>query len=307
MSSLKNWFDALAPAPLQQLEHTQAKRAGVELFVLREDCRGQQLSGNKARKLKYLLLEAERRGVRRVISVGGAHSNHLHALAAAGAQCGFVTEAFVRLAEDAPLTPTLIDCQQWGMRLHRLDREQFRALRDEPQRFFSADPETLFIPEGGSTPLALAGVAEMLDDHPQRWSIVLTAAGTGATAAGLACSPFAGEVWAVPVLKQGGYLRAQAKQLLTASRLTRQAPIRWLLNEHHGGYGKVPDELLTFCADFSAQHHIPLEPIYTGKVCYAFERLLSAGAFRRGQRVLLVHNGGLQGWRQPLAISAPNT
>lgn len=304
MSRLQSWFDALSPAPLQRLHHAQANRAGVELFVLREDRRGEQLSGNKARKLKYLLLDAERHGVRRLISVGGAHSNHLHALAAAGALIGFATEAFVRLADDAPLTPTLRDCQQWGMRLHRLSREQFRALRAEPQRFFSADAETLFIPEGGSTPLALAGVAEMLDGPSQRWSIVLTAAGTGATAAGLACSQFAGEVWAVPVLKQGGYLRAEANQLLAASGLARQAPIRWLLNDHHGGYGNVPDELLRFCAGFSTQHQLPLEPIYTGKVCYAFERLLSAGAFRRGQRVLIVHNGGLQGWRPAFTDSA---
>ncbi len=240
--------------------------------------------------------------------MGGPHSNHLHALAEAGNLFGLATAAFIRAEPDAPLTPTLRDCLAAGMQLRPVSREQFRALRAAPTPDLSSFSVPFWLPEGGSNALAMHGLADTLtqsavvDFAPD---VVLTAAGTGASAAaysaGLARVQAHGEIWAVAVLKGGGFLLRDGKHLLAAAGLTRRRPLRLLTSFHFGGYGRCPAALQQFCRDFQQQTGVPVEPIYTGRVCYALQQLAEQGKFRRGSRILLVHTGGLQGARASLA------
>ncbi len=266
------------------------------------------LAGNKARKLQYNLIEAARRGARTLVSMGGPHSNHLHALAEAGRRFGFATAAYVRGELTQPLSPTLADCVTAGMRLLPLTREAFRSLRTEPARWLGDFDQPYWLPEGGSNALAVCGLAEALEsDEVSAFApdYVLVAAGTGATAAGLAVSlarlQHHGEIWAVAVLKGGGFLLPAAKLLLAEAGLGKRRPIRVLTGFHFGGYGRCPPLLLQFCQQFTAQTQVPVEPVYTGRVCYTLQALAARGAFRRGGRVLLVHSGGMQGARSSLS------
>ena len=274
--------------------------------MLREDLRDPELSGNKARKLHYNLIEAHRRGIRTLVSMGGPYSNHLHALALAGRRLGFATVGVVRgLLTGPPLSPTLADCVAAGMSLHPMNRMAFRALRADPGPFLATFGEPVYwLPEGGSNALAVRGVAECLNNDAVRDfapEVVLTAAGTGATmaglAAGLARNRRYGEIWAVAVLKGGGFLLSDAKRLLASTGISTRAPLRVLTGFHFGGYGRRPDALQQFCPQFFALTSVPVEPVYTGRVCYALRKLAAHGAFRQGSRVLLVHTGGLQGAR----------
>ena len=66
---------AQQPTPIQRLHRTSA-RLGVELWVKRDDLTGAGLSGNKVRKLEYLLADAHALPFRdhvfdRVLHVGG--------------------------------------------------------------------------------------------------------------------------------------------------------------------------------------------------------------------------------------------
>jgi 1-aminocyclopropane-1-carboxylate deaminase len=135
--------------------------------------------------------------------------------------------------------------------------------------------------------------------------VVLVAAGTGATAAafsaGLAQVQSHGEIWAVAVLKGGGFLLRDSKKLVEAAGYRRRRPLRMLTGFHFGGYGRSPAALQQFCRDFHRETGLPVEPIYTGRVCYALQQLAQQGIFRRGSRILLVHTGGMQGARASLA------
>ena len=278
--------------------------------VLRDDLRAPLLAGNKARKLEHNLLAAAAQGARTLVSMGGPHSNHLYALAMAGQQFGFATVAWVRAEPDQPLTPTLRDCQAAGMQLQFLSRKAFRDLRAQPVPDLSAYAAPYWLPEGGSNALAIPGVAAALqtsalaDFAPD---VVLCAAGTGATAAGLAAGLATlqehGEVWAVAVLKGGGFLLRDAKSLLEAAGCRQRRPLRMLTAFHFGGYGRCPTELQQFCRQFCADTGVPVEPIYTGRVCYALVELARRGVFRRGSRILLVHTGGMQGARASLPLA----
>jgi len=64
---------------------------------------------------------------------------------------------------------------------------------------------------------------------------------------------------------------------------------------HFGGYAKVKPELLMFMQAFQKRHHIPLEPVYTGKMLYGLFDLIRQGYFPAGSRIVAIHTGGLQG------------
>jgi 1-aminocyclopropane-1-carboxylate deaminase len=69
---------------------------GIELYIKREDLLHPIISGNKFRKLKYNIEEAKRLGCATLLTFGGAFSNHILAVAGAGAQYGFKTIGVIR-------------------------------------------------------------------------------------------------------------------------------------------------------------------------------------------------------------------
>ena len=91
--------------------------AGVRLLLKREDPINLEVPGNKWRKLKYNLAEAERSGHRTLLTFGGAYSNHIRATAAAGELFGFTTIGVIRGEQHLPLNESLSYAVQRGMRL----------------------------------------------------------------------------------------------------------------------------------------------------------------------------------------------
>ncbi|MDX1328511.1 MAG: 1-aminocyclopropane-1-carboxylate deaminase/D-cysteine desulfhydrase, partial [Arenibacter sp.] len=63
----------------QHVELPLLKEKQVSLIVKREDLIHPYISGNKFRKLKYNLLEAQQLGHRTLVTFGGAFSNHIAA------------------------------------------------------------------------------------------------------------------------------------------------------------------------------------------------------------------------------------
>ncbi len=139
--------------------------------------------------MKYNLIAADNQGHKTLLTFGGAYSNHIYAVAAAGITYGFQTVGLIRGEEVLPLNATLSFAQSCGMQLHYLNREAYRQkdnaafLQDLKEQFGSF----YLIPEGGSNALAVKGVAELVPElHTQlRWDYLCCAVGTGGTLAGL--------------------------------------------------------------------------------------------------------------------------
>ncbi|MCK6188462.1 1-aminocyclopropane-1-carboxylate deaminase [Pseudomonas sp. EYE_354] len=289
-------FDWLPHAPLEPLPLDWLK--GVELAVLRLDRIDPLISGNKWFKLTEHLALAQQAGAAGIISLGGAHSNHLHALAAAGKRFGFQTVGLLRGHQQD--TPTVEDLNAFGMHLHWLGYGGYRA-RHAPE--FWAPWRELYpqlnpVPEGGGGMAGARGCAVLVEqvrgqlsnlgwaDYDGWW----LAAGTGTTLAGLALAEAGARVvygaLAVPddhgvaqnvsALVHGGYV------LLDASR---------------GGFAKVDPVLRDFIDTTEQACGLPLEPLYTGKALLALKQQIEAGRIAPGTRLVFVHTGGLQGRR----------
>jgi 1-aminocyclopropane-1-carboxylate deaminase len=276
---------------------------GIGLWVKRDDLLHPDVSGNKFRKLKYPLL-ALRDQEPVLVTMGGAWSNHLHATAHAAKLAGYPAIALVRGHDGSGevSTATLDDCRRLGMQIVFVAREAYRRLRDEPGAWREHVPEPtdrhVWLPEGGSAPAALHGVAEVIQELDFIPATVMVACGTGATLAGLlAGMQGRGRVLGVAAIKNGAYLHTEIAGLLQQAGYPAHLNYELLTDFHHGGYAKAPPELRQFCLELSAETGLPLEPVYTGKMFYALHKLVLAGKFDPGERVVALHTGGLQGAR----------
>lgn len=296
LAALEKQFSA---SPLTRISDEALSTRRVELWIKRDDLLHPIISGNKWRKLKYALNHALYNQVDTLISMGGAYSNHLHALAFAGQQLAVKTAAFVRGERPEHLNPTLIDLQQWGMQLRFVSRSDYRQLRQYKR--YDSLPDLVsgqyWLPEGGATDFASQGVADIMSEIKQQFDVLMVACGTGATLAGLiTAAPHDLHLIGVSALKGGAFLNADVKQWLPHAVSHEHWQI--LLDYHFGGFAKNTPELRQFMRQFTAEHDVPLEPVYTGKLLFAFYDLLKQGYFQPGQRILIVHTGGLQGARE---------
>jgi 1-aminocyclopropane-1-carboxylate deaminase/D-cysteine desulfhydrase-like pyridoxal-dependent ACC family enzyme len=289
---------------LQLIPHRVAISHGVRLLLWRDDLLNPDLPGNKARKLKYNLTAAREQGHTRLLTFGGAYSNHLAAVAAAGRLYGFETVGLVRGEEHTPLNPTLARCVADGMQLHYLDRTTYRQ-RTEPALL--ADMQQTYgpayvLPEGGTNTLALRGVAELIGELRQHtdFDAVAVAAGTGGTLAGLALglaeAHYPAHLLGVAALKGAGFLQEEITALTQAATGQPLATYELHLDYHFGGYAKLPPELRAFIQEFELNFGILLDPIYTSKLLFGVLDLIERGHFAPGSTVVAVHTGGLQAW-----------
>ncbi|TGD78338.1 1-aminocyclopropane-1-carboxylate deaminase/D-cysteine desulfhydrase [Hymenobacter wooponensis] len=288
---------------LQPLNEPVADRAGVRLLLLRDDLTHPELPGNKWRKLKYNLQEARRLGHHTLLTFGGAYSNHLAAVAAAGRLTGLRTIGIVRGQElsQQPLNPTLAQARADGMELQFIDRATYRR-KHEPDvlgQLLTTLGPAYVIPEGGSNLLALPGCAELVQELEAAidFDYLCVACGTGGTLAGL-LTGLRGqrEALGFAALKGADFLRHDINQL--TQQATGTTYTNWSLQTdyHGGGYARLSPELLQFVQAFEQRHQVVLDPIYTSKMLVGILDMLESGYFRRGSTVVAVHTGGLQAW-----------
>ncbi|MDQ7091251.1 MAG: pyridoxal-phosphate dependent enzyme [Methylococcales bacterium] len=288
-----------SPSILTPLYEPLFEQHQLKVYLKRDDLLDPIISGNKWRKLKYSLNHALTLDKNTLVSMGGAYSNHLHALAFTGKLLNLKTKGFIRGERPKYLNPTLRDLLKWGMTLEFISRSDYRQLRT--YQHYDALPDLnaneYWLPEGGTSELALKGVAELIDEINQPFDWICSPCGTGTTLAGMinAVSKEC-QVLGISALKGGDFLRNEVKSLLSTEIGVRE---NWSinLNYHFGGFAKTKPELLTFIMQFEQDHGIEIEPIYSGKMLFALYDLIGQGYFNAGSSIIAMHTGGLQGKR----------
>lgn len=292
--------------PTQRVNLKVFAEAGIELLARRDDLIDNELSGNKFYKLFFNLREAREQGFTQVLSFGGAYSNHLYALAAAGRRYGFHTLGVVRGARPARLSPTLSDAEAWGMKLIFINRYEYRD-KTEPELVTDLRNKCgdfYLIPEGGAN-LAGARGMQVLGRSIQHqfrgdYAAVCVASGTGTSVAGLAAGIERTKLaLGFSVLKGEGSLGNDISSTYRKLGVSNLADNwRLITGFHGGGYGKKhPDYLSQFWRDFEDNNGMPLDPVYTVKMFWGISALAQQGYWSRGSRVIAIHSGGLQGRR----------
>jgi len=233
------------------------------------------------------------------VSVGGRYSNHLHALAWACQAVGLESVGLVLGYPAQALTPTLIDCQNWGMRLHFVDRQEYQGRYDDAfwHRWLALYPNAMRLNEGAWSPESMAGSALWWQGIAAETERVICAVGSGCTLAGLAINaPPGTQVVGVPVFRDAeNYRDLHAKLASLAPPLTEYQ----LWTDFAGpGFGRLSPEQRNFSRAFTEESGITLDPVYTAKVFYALAAHLAMDPELGRQKIAILHTGGLQGCRQ---------
>jgi 1-aminocyclopropane-1-carboxylate deaminase/D-cysteine desulfhydrase-like pyridoxal-dependent ACC family enzyme len=290
--------DLAGQSPLTLLSDPFPEPAPIRLLLKRDDLLHPLVSGNKWRKLKYNLLDAHQQGLATLLTFGGAYSNHLYAVAAAGQAFGFQTIGMVRGDELAtkPRNATLASCEQMGMTLHFVSRADYDRKSDPAyltgllDRFGPA----CVLPEGGTNELAVRGTAESMAELLMQLGhapdFVCCPVGTGGTLAGLVRAVAAQRL-------PTQILGFSAVGALTDIPALPNPDGSWQLITDYtfGGYARTTPDLLAFIRIVEQRTGIQFEQVYTGKMLYGIYTLAKRGFFPPGATVVAIHTGGLQG------------
>jgi 1-aminocyclopropane-1-carboxylate deaminase len=284
--------------PHESVHWPVMSRLGIEVLVRRDDLVHEAMPGNKFYKLFHNLSSARQGGYTHVVSFGGAYSNHLHALAAAGHTYGFTTHGLVRGERPERLSPTLRDAEALGMVLHFIPRQRYRnGAAAELEQLRNRYGSIYMIPEGGANDLGCRGTREIAralhESLCGAYQAVCLPCGTGNTLAGVASGLPAEKIaLGFSVLKGEGNLGADV------ARIGKVTNWRLISGFHGGGYGRrLQAGLQEFWHRFEEESALLVDPVYTLKMFWGMEQLALQGYWPRGSCLVAIHTGGLQGRR----------
>ncbi|MFN0049866.1 MAG: 1-aminocyclopropane-1-carboxylate deaminase/D-cysteine desulfhydrase [Cytophagales bacterium] len=281
----------------QSIKNDLLDEKKIGLDVKREDLIHPYLSGNKWRKLKYNIAEAQKQGKTRLLTFGGAHSNHIYATAAAGKLYGFETIGIIRGDELMPDNETLAFAKTCNMMLKFLSRAAYRlkaegAFLEELEAEFG---DFYWLPEGGTNALAIEGCEEIVSTQDfAKYDYVALMMGTGGTISGvLNASNGRSHIIGISALK-GEFMKAEIDKLNDKYQLKGCQNYTIFTQFHHGGYGKNDPKLEVFINKFMDKTEIPVEYVYTGKLFHALFDLAGNDFFKPNSKILAIHTGGLR-------------
>jgi 1-aminocyclopropane-1-carboxylate deaminase len=284
---------------LDHWDHPVFRQYGLHADVLRLDKIHSEISGNKWFKLKNYLAKAKQWNKHTLLSLGGAYSNHLLALAAVAHVYGFESIGLVRGEKPKELSRTLARAKELGMKLEFLSRPEYKLWKDRVANTDTDEirPGVLMIPEGGAGKDGILGAEEILTLVPSpAFSHICCAVGTGATLAGLINSAGRNcQMIGISVLKGTGNFEPLNLSWIKSKSALRH--VHMFHEDHFGGYAKFNQQLIDFMNEIYSESQIPTDFVYTGKLFYSIVRLAGINIFPAGSRILILHSGGIQGNR----------
>jgi D-cysteine desulfhydrase len=298
---------------------------GAAVFVKRDDATGGAESGNKLRKLEFLLADAVVKGARAVITCGGLQSNHARATALECAALGLRAVLALRVADPAKaraepleLAGNVLLDRLAGADLrfvsHDEYRDRARVMQKIAEELEAGGTPAYVIPEGGSNGLGALGYVEAMQETREQmelglagdgvFDVVAHACGSGGTAAGVALGAarheVAREAWAFAVCNDQAYFEESISRIMDEARaLDPDLPkeTRLVVCDRAKGpsYAVMSDEQKAFLVRVARETGLVLDPVYTGKALFGLAQAVERGDIKRGARVLFFHTGGLPG------------
>jgi D-cysteine desulfhydrase len=304
---------ALAPTPILKLDRL-SRRLGVEVHVKRDDLTGLLESGNKVRKLEFLVAEALQQGADTLVTCGTLQSNGCRAVAAVAARLGLGAVLAVRGARPAAYDGNLLLERLLGADVRYCTDAEFARV-DELMEALAAEVRAgggrpYLIPEGGGNEVGALGYLECAVELTEqghhgapRFDAVVISAFTGGSQAGLLLGKqlagLPGEIVGVPIGRSAEQVREQVARTMGAAirRYGFSIDVPTAIHLLDGFQAADPldagDTELAALVDLAREEGILLDPVYTARGFRALVETLSRDPKALGQRVCFVHTGGL--------------
>lgn len=314
---------ARTPTPLEPLSRL-GEKFGVEMHVKRDDLTGADLTGNKIRKLEFLLADALAKDSDTVVTCGAAQSNHARATAIAAARLGLSAQLLLRTRDPAnppPVEGNILLDRLVGAGIVWLTFKEYgrrgEMLAGAAESLRASGRTPYIIPEGGSNALGAWGyvraVEELaldLDSLPggtDRPTTIVHATGSGGTTAGLILGAklfgLNGRVVGINVCNDRDYFLRVVGNICEEAIATYKLDLPFSRDEDieivdgyvGAGYGKSSPQELSLIGEVARTEGILLDPVYTGKAFYGMTQELERNPQVFDDRIVFIHTGGIFG------------
>jgi len=310
---------ARTPTPLQKLERIGTE-LGVELYVKRDDLTGLELSGNKVRKLEFLLAEALDSGADTVVTCGGVQSNHCRATAAACVRLGLACHLILRTEPPSPpydgnlLLDYLVGATFTFMPYPEYKKSEGFDFIEVNEGLRRMGKKPFFIPVGGSVAMGCWGYAcafeetvSQLEERGIKKAHFVSAIGSGGTHAGLVLGQALTRrhdisITDFNVCDTPEYFRGKTAALLKGAKerfhlsINAEEASCSIIGGYVGpGYAQAYPELIETMKWAAREEAIILDPVYSGKAFHGLVTEIRAGRFPRKDPIVFFHTGGVFG------------
>lgn len=306
------------PTPIQSLERTAEKLGVKGLYVKRDDLTGVGVSGNKIRKLEYLLAEALRKKATTVITCGGIQSNHARATAVAAIQLGLQPVLFLRGKKFVISEGNLFLDKLLRARIRFITPEEYkrvdRLMEREAKNLERKGEKPYVIPEGGSNELGLLGYVDAMREIKAqerrlgvKFDYYVTAVGSGGTLSGMVLGAklarMRGRAIGFNVCDDAEHFVERTQEQMSKAckrwKIDKVAcsPKQYQIIDGYVGPGyAVPAEAnIRVIKEVARTEGIFLDPVYTSKAFYGMMREIEKGTLDRNAKYLFIHTGGIFG------------
>jgi D-cysteine desulfhydrase len=304
---------ANAPTPLLHLERL-SRELGVELWVKRDDLTGLLESGNKIRKLEFLIGEALAQGADTLITCGTLQSNCCRTVSAVAARLGLRAILALKGAPPTEYDGNLLLDRLLGAEIRYCTDDEWekvdQVLEDLVGRVRTEGGKPYVIPESGATVTGALGYVvcgqelaqQITHGAPDFDTVAITVFSGGSQAGLLMAKQTAGlraEIVGIPIAWEGARVRDHVQDLVDQARLryklavTPPSDVRLLDGYQGSGRTSVKAETLELVARIARTEGIVLDPVYTGKAFAALLDRIRQAPGELGRRVCFVHTGGV--------------
>ena len=280
---------------IEEFRFNKFNNKDLELFVKRDDLIHNYISGNKIRKLNQNIFSFYKNKCKKLVTFGGAFSNHLLATAALCNELSIECVGIVRGEElNVNSNGILKKCSSLGMQLNFVSRSSFSEQKKMSGLIVKDGIPTWFVPEGGANLEGIEGCKEIVAENEEIFDYYVVAQGTTTTSIGIALAlPPSAKIIVVPVLK-GFDSKSEMKSVLNNVDLWNVIKDKIIVLDdfHFGGYAKSTNELREFISEINQINEMQIEEVYTGKALYALKNY-SEKNFVKNKKVLFIHTGGI--------------
>ncbi len=305
------------PTPIEKLERLSQLLEGPEIYIKRDDLTGIGKTGNKVRKLEFLVAEALREEAQLLITCGGLQSNHARATALTAAKVGLKSHLVLRDSAGSDIDGNLFIDRLVGAKVTSITPQEYEQVDDIMQRladdYAKQGVKAYVIPEGGSTALGALGYALAIEEAGRQMKAmrmefdhIISAVGSGGTLAGMLLGKSAyglkAQIHGINVCDDAPYFQERISNIMREAKrrfgfeTSLQKKDIDIIDGYVGkGYGVSRQEEIELIKLVARTEGIILDPVYTAKAMFGLRDQIRKGRFAKQEKVLFWHTGGIFG------------
>jgi D-cysteine desulfhydrase len=302
--------------PIEEFKYPLDKNS-PKIFIKRDDLTGFLLSGNKVRKLEFILYDALKKKADTLITCGGFQSNHCRVVAILAAQFGLKSLLILWGDGEPRVEGNYFLDKLAGAKIKFVPKEKHEELdgimSEEAKKLKLQGKNPYIIPEGASNHLGIWGYIQtakeikmQLDKLNLKIDKIITAVGSGGTYAGLFLGAklfkFKARIIGFNVNFTANYFVEKIDKLMGETISNYNLNVKYekgeikIIDGYVGaGYGQTQEKEITLIKNITQKTGLIFDPVYTGKAMFGLLDQIRLGGFSNKEKILFLHTGGTFG------------